>query len=331
MRVHEVAGDPDAVVAGLAARGRFDVVLGIAAPQAWPIPAVLALSAGTARRVVVPCINEEGYRAVTADATRLETLRRLFLEAEAVAYSSYAGWDARLYRELGVPASYVPNAVEHVEPDAPFRERIRVSPETPLLLVVGNLWPEKNHAALLDALWEDDGDWHLAHLGHPSPAHPATTAAVLERVARDPRVTFVPGVPPATVAAAMSEADLLLLPSLAEATPLVLLEAMSHELPWVATPTCGSAADHAGGVIVELDRFPETISTLLADRQARTRLGRAGRAHWITAYRWEVVGDRYDRLARGLPLDELPLPPDLLAETAAVARTLVTPSAEAVA
>ena len=118
---------------------------------------------------------------------------------------------------------------------------------------------------------------------------------------------------PPVVAAAMAEAELLLLPSLAEATPLVLVEAMSHGLPWIATPTCGSAHDHAGGLIRPLDEFPEAIAQLLGDPAARTALGAAGRAHWEASYSWNVVGPRYVALLEGGPLPELPSPDELRA------------------
>jgi glycosyltransferase involved in cell wall biosynthesis len=111
----------------------------------------------------------------------------------------------------------------------------------------------------------------------------------------------------------MAEADLLLLPSLAEATPLVLVEAMSHGLPWLATPTCGSAHDHAGGLIRALEEFPAAIAELLADPEARTALGAAGRAHWEAAYSWDVVGPRYVALLEGSPLPDLPSPDELRA------------------
>ena len=84
------------------------------------------------------------------------------------------------------------------------------------------------------------------------------------------------------------------------ATPLVLVEAMSHGLPWIATPTCGSAADHAGGLIVPLDRFPDAIRFLLSDDEARSALGPAGRAHYDAAYSWDVVGERFHALLSGV-------------------------------
>jgi len=88
---------------------------------------------------------------------------------------------------------------------------------------------------------------------------------------------------------------------------------MSHGLPWIATPTCGSAHDHAGGLIRPLAEFPRPIGELLADPAARTALGAAGRAHWEAAYSWDVVGPRYAALLEGGALSPLPTPDELRA------------------
>ena len=95
------------------------------------------------------------------------------------------------------------------------------------------------------------------------------------------------------VAGAMCEADVLVLPSIAEATPLVLLEAMSNALPWIASDTCGSASDLAGGVIVAQGGFAPAITRVLSDVAARAALGEAGRAAYAGEYSWETVAPRY--------------------------------------
>jgi glycosyltransferase involved in cell wall biosynthesis len=113
--------------------------------------------------------------------------------------------------------------------------------------------------------------------------------------ARDPRVTLLGPATREEVAGAMRDADLLVLPSIAEATPLVLLEAMSHGLPWIVSDTCESASDLAGGRIVAHGRFAAAIAELLADPRERARLGAAGRSQHAAAYSWASVAPRYLR------------------------------------
>ena len=305
MVVHELDGA--AQLDDLLTERSPDAVLAFAGPTSWPMLGALRHAERGTRVVAVPCINEDGYRAVQSDPGLRSWLTDALRGASAVGFSSYAGWDARLYRELDVPAVYLPNGSHRVEPAGPFPH------ERPLLLCVGNFWAEKNHAALLATLRDVPGDWELTIVGGASPAVPEVDAEVRRLAALDERVTLFGPAEPAVVAAAMVEADLLLLPSLAEATPLVLVEAMSHGLPWIATPTCGSAHDHAGGLIRPLDEFPEAIAQLLGDPAARMALGAAGRAHWESAYSWDVVGPRYVALLEGGELPPLPSPDEVRA------------------
>jgi glycosyltransferase involved in cell wall biosynthesis len=235
--------------------------------------------------------------------------------ADVLVQSSHAGFDAQLHEQLGVRAAYVPNAAGGTDPEGDFRAPHLNGYTGPLLLAVGNLWPEKNHLALLDALREHPGEFRLAIVGRPDPGHLPLAAEIERRAALDPRVTLVPGVAPEMVASAMRQADLLLLPSAADATPLVLLEAMRFGLPWLATANCGSAHDHAGGAILPVESFPGAIDHLLADGDARAALGAEGRSHFELAYSWDVVGAAYSALLSGAAPAPAPAPEAALVVT----------------
>ncbi len=314
--------DPAAELAELVAERAFDAVLAFAPPYAWPLPATLDLPRHLhgpgPRLVVVPCINPEGYALLQQNLAFREDYRRRLAAADVVVSSSEAGFDAAVCRELAVPFEFVPNATDLVEPEGSLRAEHEIPAETPVLLHVANFWPEKNHLGLLRVLRETPGDWRLVLIGAPSPDAPALADEIRAEAALDPRVLVIPGATPAFVAAAMTESDLLLQPSHADATPLVLIEAMSHSLPWVATPNCGSAHDHAGGIVAPVDAFPTLVPSLLADPRARERLGAAGRTHWAACYTWEVVGPRYAKLLAGEQVGPLAAPADAVAETAAV-------------
>ena len=94
----------------------------------------------------------------------------------------------------------------------------------------------------------------------------------------------------------MAESDILVLPSIAEATPLVLLEAMSKGLPWIASETCGSASELAGGVIVAQGGFAAAIAQLLSNAGLA---GRAGPRRTHALRRRVLVGRRRAALPRG--------------------------------
>jgi glycosyltransferase involved in cell wall biosynthesis len=296
LRVHELPDDGGTSLAALVAARPYDAILSFAGAVGWPIVHTPTLPQPRPRLVLVPCINLDGYTQIDSNPALRTHYAGLLRHADVVVHSSRHGWDHRLMRELGIRSTYVPNAALCVPP-----ARDPMAPSgSPRLLCVGNLWEEKNHAGLLATLAADDGDWSLRIIGGEPPASHPSAAAVRALAAADARVALTGPAPAGEVAAAMAESDMLLLPSRVEATPLVLVEAMSHGLPWIATPTCGSAADHAGGLIVPLDRFPDAIRFLLSDDEARSALGPAGRAHYDAAYSWDVVGERFHALLSGV-------------------------------
>lgn len=97
------------------------------------------------------------------------------------------------------------------------------------------------------------------------------------------------------MAQAFADADLFLLPSLFEGTPLTIVQAMMSGLPIVATATCGMKdviADNVTGVLVPI-RSPEaivaSIERLMNDEPLRARLGSAAQAEALSRYTWDRV------------------------------------------
>jgi len=120
------------------------------------------------------------------------------------------------------------------------------------------------------------------------------------------RVSCVEARSEAETAEAFAAADLFILPSLFEGTPLTLLEAMASGLPVVTTDTCGMKdviRNGENGLLVPL-RSPEKIAAaiehLMSDAGLRERLGRAAQAEAVEKYNWErcaaPVREVYERL-----------------------------------
>ena len=313
MQIHEIDGDMVASLHAIATGEHYDAVLAFANATVWPIIATLQLPHPRPRVVVVPCVNADDSAGLRGRPDVLRAYAELLSSADAIGYSSSSGYDIRLCEDLGVRGVYVPNAVERIAAPAAPAPTASISGDSPLLVHVANLWPVKNHLGLLDALREHPGDWRLAMIG--APEFPEHAAAVQRRAALDPRVHLLGPAPPDAVAAAIEAADVLLLPSLAEATPLVLLEAMSREVPWIATPTCGAAHDYAGGLVLPLELFAEGIDFLGANPTLAQRLGTAGRQHWNACYTWDVIGPRYARILRGQPVGGLDTPAQAVLDT----------------
>lgn len=121
--------------------------------------------------------------------------------------------------------------------------------------------------------------WNLGKMGLMLPCYYACLYQQL-RLAnyftrRDPR---------ATVVAAYQQADLFVLPSVWEAAPLVILEAMAAGLPWVAHEV-GNVGELRGGLVVQNQtQLTEAIQTLRQDAPLRQQLGAEGRAQIAHSY-----------------------------------------------
>ena len=107
--------------------------------------------------------------------------------------------------------------------------------------------------------------------------------------------------------AAMSTADLFVLPSYSEGFSIAILEAMAARLPIVITDGCNfpEVADHEAGFVVEASQIPvaQAIGSLLSDTELRYRMGDHGRKLVTERYTWQAaaskIADKYSSLVIG--------------------------------
>ena len=96
-------------------------------------------------------------------------------------------------------------------------------------------------------------------------------------------------------AAAYADADIYVLPSSFEGTPLTLIEAMASGLPIVTTATCGMRdviRDGENGRLVppySPAAIVEALTALIEDAAQRERLGLTARNEVLTKYSWDQV------------------------------------------
>jgi glycosyltransferase involved in cell wall biosynthesis len=194
-------------------------------------------------------------------------------------------------------------------PDAPARLRQELGGAgAHLLLVPARLHPEKGHThlfrALPDILRAADRPVILLLAG----AGPFETAYRNEvsRLGCSDSVRFLgfrrdlPDL--------MAVADLVVLPSVAEAFGLVVAEALYLGTPVVATRVGGIPEivdDGLDGVLVppaDSAALAAAVSSLLRDPERRHRLAAAGRAKVVARFRFEDMVRAYERIYEELPL-----------------------------
>ncbi|HUK94725.1 MAG TPA: glycosyltransferase [Gaiellaceae bacterium] len=179
-----------------------------------------------------------------------------------------------------VPVATVPNAVGPAPPPADRGELERewgLAPGTRLVLAVGRLVEQKNHALAIEALAEVP-DATLVIVGD-GPFRPSLEQAAAQ--AKVPgRVVFAGSRPDAR--ALMGAADAVVLPSRWEGLPLTALEALASGTPLVATDVQGIrelVVDGQDALLVpqEPEALAAALRRVLDDPDLATRLADAGR------------------------------------------------------
>ncbi len=177
------------------------------------------------------------------------------------------------------PAHVIPNGIPLVPARPGARAAVRaafgVAEATPVILAVGRLNPQKDHAVLVDALADPRlgaAELWIAGEGELRDALVAQAAArgVSTRVRLLGNRPDVPDL--------LAAADLFALSSTWEGNPLVVMEAMAAGLPVVARPV-GCVPElvtpETGRLVGPGEAFADGVAGLLADPALRSRLGAA--------------------------------------------------------
>ena len=297
-------------VRGMIESGTFQAAIVIGAPDSWSMLALENLDRGraSATRVVAQLLlNAWGVE-------RLRTVPRLearLLSALSNAQSRVAlspvGLTADFLRRHQLPFAITPNATFAMSGDGRrfvARYGLEQKRQTrPIVLHLASLFPEKNHLEFLDHIHaHPELDALFLFVGRPVPERPEYGNQFVEKLKRDPRCHWITGIERDEVADAMAAASMLVLPSVAEVSPVCLLEAMASATPWIASPQAGNAPELKGGIVCPVAEFPTAISRLLADETARRALGRAGQAYWSERHSWDAVGKTWTALIEGASL-----------------------------
>lgn len=237
---------------------------------------------------------------------RRVALRWALHRSDALVGVSVATADA-LRHHLGIPEELVHVIPNGIPLRSGVRDRVRrelsIAPGELLIVSVGNLYPVKGHAVLLDALasLRDRAGWRLALAGRgeeePRLRAQASAAGIAERIHllgfRD------------DVADLLAAGDLFVMPSLSEGLPLALVEAMSFGLPVVVSRVGGVpevVTNDVEGLLVppsDPAALAAAIRALLDDPARRRRQGDAARTRALRDYAIGTMADRYERLYRG--------------------------------
>jgi glycosyltransferase involved in cell wall biosynthesis/Tfp pilus assembly protein PilF/protein-L-isoaspartate O-methyltransferase len=316
--IHGFALTPAALqqLRALLVDGRFDAVVALSQPDNWLGESFSALKGVHPRVSFLPSINATNVEEWQTKES-VGRVREILRSVDRVVAVTENGCDQQFLRDAGLEPAFIPHACERDAAPGNFRVTHGFEPVNPLLVMVANFWPVKNHLGLLQSLKDQPGDWQLAIIGHRIAHFGDYYSQVAALAKADPRIRILGGLPREQAAAAIRDADVLLVPSKGEsAGPLVVLQAMSYGTPWISTPTCNATPDEAGGIVAPLERFSEVIQFLLARADLRSELGRLGQAHWEARFTWEKTLPAFLKLIEGrAELPDLRFPQELRAAT----------------
>jgi glycosyltransferase involved in cell wall biosynthesis len=181
----------------------------------------------------------------------------------------------------------VPNGVDLDDGAAPssrgLREEFRLDPAAPVVAHVARLAEVKGQRTTIEALPALEGV-NAVFVGRDlefEGAYQGQLEQLAERLGVADRVVFAGYV--RDVDRRYAEFDVVVLPSLAEGLPLVLLEALAHARPVIATPVGGTpelVVNGETGLLVppgDSKALAEAVRRLLDDPGLGRRLGEAGR------------------------------------------------------
>ena len=186
------------------------------------------------------------------------------------------------------------------------------NPNTVELLFVGRVNPIKGLEYLIDAVaLLDERELRLSIVGDTSylPDYTRRLKNKSRWLGLENRINFAGEITdPIRLIEAYAAADILILPSLWDTSPIAVIEAMCLGLPVIAARVGGIpdwVEDGVTGLLVEpenLHALAKAIARLVRDSGLRQRLGRAGRERSVQFHTrtWEDVGKEYHELLNEL-------------------------------
>jgi glycosyltransferase involved in cell wall biosynthesis len=279
------------------------------------MPAILDAMDGIKAKLAICTV---GCNAAISNPRILEGFKKHKDRIEFITHSGDYD-DAKLLKSCNIPFRVIPNAVDASEffvPKSRFRERMKISGSSPMMLMVANCFPGKGHEEIIGMLektsytFPENSVFVFAFATPSWPIAKRMTNAISERLARirRPRCIILKDASRDVVCEAFASADVTALSSLKEVAPVVILESMASGVPWISFPV-GNVPELAGGVIVDckvkdnqgylrpnqfdMDAFSRELRELLANDVKRNDLGSAGLAMISQNFNWDAVAKMY--------------------------------------
>ena len=215
--------------------------------------------------------------------TKTEAERAALLGLRAKPIVVPNGIDWRIYKDIPLKG--------------PFRRRLGLSDQTPLVLFLGRINFIKGLKLLVPAFSQVAQEYPNARLAIVGPDNEGYGAKVRrwcteQRI--EEKVLFLDYLEPVEVKQALVDADVFVLPSYTENFGLTVVEAMACKTPVVISDQvniCREVQTAGAGILVKLDpcALAKAISLILSDTSASQAMGDRGRDLAVKNYAWPSI------------------------------------------
>jgi glycosyltransferase involved in cell wall biosynthesis len=235
-----------------------------------------------------------------------ETVCRTTLSSRVVIHTTSDSEATQARERIPARTVVIPNGVELPS------DVTHVAGDTLRVAFLGRLDPIKGLENLIEAcaLLHARGlsfELHIAGAGDA--AYEASLRELAARHGLERRVSFVGEVREGDKAGFFAETDLFVLPSHSENFGLVVLEALAHEVPVIASDRTPWSALDREGCGVSTSNQPEPLALAIQGMQGRDlrAMGKRGRAWVEEKFAWVAVGRQmiglYEELVGSAPSD----------------------------
>jgi glycosyltransferase involved in cell wall biosynthesis len=236
--------------------------------------------------------------------------KRILQHAAAVHFTSQAEFDDAKAQGLSFRGIVIPLGVEAAAPGDPQRllSTYPVLQGKVVVLYLSRLNPQKNLEGLLrafSALHPQRPDIVLLIAGSGNPTYVSGLQSLAGALGLDAQVIWLGHVDGACKSAALSLADVFVLPSFTENFGIAAVEALLAGIPCLLTRGVGIAGEvqaAGAGLVVEPEpaAIAEALAKLVDDESQRRIMGERGRQLALQNYDVAVMAERLLRLYRNI-------------------------------
>ena len=226
--------------------------------------------------------------------------------------------DYKKCREYKIPVNVIHNFVnlEKFKKEIDFRKKYKIDTQY-IVLCVSNFFygkGQENLVKILNILSETRDDFTVVFISNKVNFRPSKILSLecKKQLNRSSfKYKFLENIPRKDVISSFFDSDVFAFPSQKEVSPIVILESMAAELPWVSFPV-GNTTQLKGGIISEIrgideknnlicdssnfKYFANCVGKILDDKEIEKKLKKEGKEQIEKEYNYKKIMENYNQI-----------------------------------